>query len=151
MLALGLLLGQRQPLRLKVPTAIFAGFAAAGLLLTLSGIVAGVYLPVLVVLSLCAGACVAIARPLPRWLLLAACAAVALAVGLDSGVDAGMPGIAAAKILFATWTSLVLLVVNIAFYVSLLPKPQWVQTGVRIAGSWIVAIALLMLAFALRR
>ena len=56
LLALGLLLGQRQPLRLKVPTAIFAGFAAAGLLLTLSGIVAGVYLPVLVVQNACVGA-----------------------------------------------------------------------------------------------
>ena len=55
------------------------------------------------------------------------------------------------KILFATWVSLVLFVVNAAFYVSLLPRLQWVQTGIRVAGSWIVAIALLMLAFALRR
>ena len=88
---------------------------------------------------------------LPPWLLLAACAAVALAVGLDSGVDAGTPGAAAAKILLATWASLVLFVVNVALYVSLLPKLRWLQTGTRIAGSWIVAIALLMLAFALRR
>ena len=82
LLALGLLLGQAQPLRLKVPAAVFAGFAAAGLLLTLTRIVAGVYPPVLVVIGLCAGGSVVLARCWPAWLLLAACGAVALAVGL---------------------------------------------------------------------
>lgn len=151
LLALGLLLGQRQPLCLKAPAVTFVVFAAAGLLLTLSGVFTGVYLPVLIALSLCAGALVVVAWPLPPWLLMAACAAVALAVSLDSGVDAGTRGADAAKILFATWASLVLFVVNAAFYISLLPKLQWVQTGIRVAGSWIVAIALLMLAFAFRR
>ena len=151
LMAFGLLLGQREPLRLKAPAAVFAGFAAAGLLLSLAGVAAGVYPPVLIALGLCAGGFVVLARPWPPWLLMAVGAAVALAVGLDSGADVGTPAAAAAKILFATWVSLLLFVVNAAFYVSLLPKVQWVQTGIRVAGSWIVAIALLMLAFALRR
>ena len=79
------------------------------------------------------------------------CAATALTLGLDSGVDAGMSGAAAAKMLAATEVSLLLCVVNVAFYVSLLPPVRWVQTAARIIGSWIVAIALLMLAFALKR
>ena len=151
LLAYGLLLGQREPLRLKVPATVFAGAAAAGLLLTLSGRVAGVYPPVLIAVGLSTGGFVVLARPWPAWLHMAMGAAVALTVALDSGVDAGTPGAAAAKILFATWVSLVLFVVNVAFYVSLLPKLEWVQTGIRVVGSWIVAIALLMLAFALRR
>ena len=151
LLAYGLLLGQREPLRLKVPAVVFAGAAAAGLSLTLSGGVAGIYPPILIAVGLCAGGFVVLAWPWPAWLLMAMGAVVALIVGLDSGVDAGTPATATVKILLATWVSLVLFVVNAAFYVSLLPKIQWVQTGIRVAGSWIVAIALLMLAFALRR
>ena len=44
-----------------------------------------------------------------------------------------------------------LCVVNAAFFVSLLPSLPWARTGWRIIASWIVAIALMMLAFALRR
>ena len=151
LLAYGLLLGQREPLRLQVPIVVFAGTAAAGLALTFSGGVAGVYPPVLIAVGLYAAGLVVLARSWPAWLLMATGAVVALTVGLDSGVDAGTPTAAAMKILFATWISLALFVVNAAFYVSLLPKVQWAQTGIRVAGSWIVAIALLMLAFALRR
>lgn len=151
LLSLGLLLGQRLPLRLEWPMAGFAAFAAAGLSVTAAGVIAGAYLPFLIGIGMCAGGFVALAAPLPAWVRLVVCAAAGLALGLDSGVDPGTTGTAMAKTLFATWVSLSICVANVAFYSSRLPNIKWVQTGVRIAGSWIVAVALLLLAFALKR
>ena len=151
LLSLGLLLGQRLPLRLKWPVAGFAGFAAAGLVVTTVSAGSGVYPPVLILIGLCSGGFVALAAPLSAWVSLAVCAAAGLALGLDSGVDSATAGTAMAKTLFATWVCLTLCVANVAFYSSYLPKHQWVQTGIRVVGSWIVAIALLMLAFSLKR
>lgn len=151
LLALGLWLGQYAPLRLKGPAAIFAAFAAVGLLATVGFHLAGFYPPLLMVVGLVIGAGVAIGIPAPAWIRLSVCAVAALLLGLDSGVDPGTPPLSAAKILAATWVGLVLCVVNAAFYVSLLPGVYWLRIGVRVLGSWIVAIAMLMLAFALRR
>lgn len=149
-LALGLWLGQQAPLRLRAPAAIFAAAAACGLVLTVVARFGGVSPPVLAALGLFIAVGVASALPVPFWMKLGTCGVAALAVGLDSGVDAGTPGASAVKILFATWVSLILCLVNVTFYVSLLPAVRWVQIGVRVLGSWIVAIALLLLAFALR-
>ena len=151
LLSLGLLLGQRQPLRLQSPIGFFAMSAAVGLSLTTAHIVPGVYQPILITLGLCAGGLVALAASLPPWVRLIACAAAGFALGLDSGVDSGATGTATATTLAATWISLLVCVIDIAFYSSLIPPYKWVLTGVRVVGSWIVAIALLMLAFALKR
>ena len=70
---------------------------------------------------------------------------------MDSGVNPGTAGWATAKTLFATGLSLFVWVVNVAYYSSRLPTYQWMKIGVRVVGSWIVAIAFLMLAFSLRR
>ncbi len=151
LLALGLWLGQSVPLRVKQPALVFGAMAALGLALTVMGRIGGVYPPIQVAVGLCLGAFVALAVPFPCWLKLVACGVTALVLGLDSGVEAGTTGVATGKVLTATWVSLVLCTVNVAFYVSLLPRVRWVQTGVRVVGSWIVAIAFLLLAFALRR
>ncbi len=151
LLSVGLLLGQRLPLRLQWPLSVFAAFAAVGLSITAIYAVAGVPQSILIALGLCAGGLVALAVPLPSWVRLTACAAAGLALGSDSGADPGTTGMVMARMLFATWVSLTLCVGNTAFYSSRLPSYQWVQTGIRVVGSWIVAIALLMLAFALRR
>lgn len=151
LLALGLWLGQHAPLRIKGPAAVFAAFAALGLSATVIYHVGGFYPPWLIAVGLGVGAGVAIGVPTLSWVKLSACGIAALMLGLDSGVEGGTPAAATAKILAATWVSLVLCVVNVAFYVSLLPEVRWVRIGVRVVGSWIVAIAMLMLAFALRR
>ncbi len=151
LLSLGLLLGQRLPLRLQWPLGVFASFATIGLSITATHAVAGVFQPILIALGLCVGGLVALAVPLPTWVRLAACAAAGLALGLDSGADPGIKGVAMARMLLATGVSLLFCVGDIAFYSSRLPPSQWVQTGIRVVGSWIVAIALLMLAFSLRR
>lgn len=151
LLALGLWLGQRAPLRIKEPAAVFAAVAALGLVLTATTHSGALHPAVLIGIGLWIGACVATAVPVPLWVKLVVCGVAALALGLDSGVDPGTPPSSAVKILPATWVGLVLCVVNAAFYVSLLPAARPAQIGVRIAGSWIVAIAVLLLAFALRR
>ena len=151
LLALGLWLGQHVPLRIREPAAVFAVAAALGLALTASAHFGTFNPAVFAALGLGAGACVSLALRVPSWLQLTVCGVAALCLGLDSGVDAGTSSVSAAKILVATGASLVLCLVNFAFYVSLLPPARPAQIGVRVAGSWIVAIALLLLAFALRR
>ena len=151
LLALGLSLGQHAPLRLAAPVAAFAGCATVGLLASWGVGFAGLPSPWLVGVGLCTAGLVVAARPLPGPVRVGLGGVAALLLGLDSGVDPGTPGLAAAKTLFATGVSLVLLVVNVAFYVSLLPPREWARVGVRVAASWIAAVGLLMLAFALRR
>ena len=151
LLALGFLLGQQRPFRLDGAGVAFAVCVVLGLLVTTTGAITGMLTPVLMGLALLIGGLVALAAPLPLALRVALCVAAALTLGLDSGVEAGTAALPAAKTLAATGVSLLLCVVNVSFYVSLLPPRQWVQTGVRIVGSWIVAIALLMLAFALQK
>ncbi len=53
--------------------------------------------------------------------------------------------------LLGTWVGLFLILVDVALYVSLLMKRKWAQIGVRVLASWIIAISLLVLAFALRK
>ena len=151
LLSLGLLFGQERPLRLKQTMLAFAVSAVVGLMAAGTGVIAGAYPPVLIAIGLLTGGFVALAAPLPAWVRVAAGIAAGLSLGLDSGVDPGATGMAAAKTLFATWVSLFVWVVNIAFYSARLPAYQWLQTGIRVVGSWIVAIAFLMLAFSLRR
>ena len=151
LVSLGLLFGQERPLRLRRPMSVFAFCAALGLVATGVGAVGGVPQTFLIVIGLFVGGLVALAVPLPSWVRMAAGAAAGLALGMDSGVDPGTASMATAKTLFATWASLCVWVVNLAFYSARLPTYQWVQIGVRVAGSWIVAIAFMMLAFTLRR
>ena len=43
----------------------------------------------------------------------------------------------------------VFLLFDVAYYTSLATRNHWPKVGVRILGSWIIAISLLMLAFSL--
>ena len=46
---------------------------------------------------------------------------------------------------------MVVLVINTGFYISLGLQKPWLKIGVRIIGSWLVAISLMVLAFALKK
>ncbi len=152
LLGLGLWTGQHLPLRLKVPWSVFAVFSAIGLGLTTTGGVTGAHPAILAGIALVAGAAVAIGKPFPVCVRAVLCAAGALAIGLDSGAETGSVA-AVISTLLGTWFALLLLLLNVAHYVSLAAEKnkQWVNIGVRVAGSWIVAISVLVLAFALRR
>ena len=150
LLGLGLWLGQQAPLRLRTPMLVFMPFSAAGLLVTTRLAMPQAWQPVLIGMALCIALLVALSARLPDWMRAPMFAATALAIGLDSGVDAGPSSADIAITLLATWFSLNLCLVNFSYYVSLCPQRRWVQIAIRVAGSWIAAICLLVLAFALK-
>jgi urease accessory protein len=149
LLGLGLLAGQRSPLNLKVPLAVFIPVSAIALLLTTTGVAKSIYPPVLIGIALVAGVLVALEKPLPAIATGAIFAFAALALGLDSAVETGS-AISIAKTLLGTWLGLILAVADIAYYLSFFTKQKWQQTGIRVAGSWITAASFMILAFALR-
>jgi urease accessory protein len=150
LVALGLLAGQHSPLNLKTPLVVFIPVSALALLLTTTGIVKAVYPPILIGIALVAGVLVALEKPIPAIATRMIFAIAAVAIGLDSAMETGSWTVIA-KTLLGTWIGIILLVGNTAFYVSLFTKKHWQKTGIRVAGSWITAASLMILAFALRR
>lgn len=150
LLGLCLLLGQRLPLDVKTPLWVLAPASAVGLLVTLSGYITVVPVPLLAGIALALGAIVAWGKPTPAWLCRLICAVAGVAIGLDSGVDSGTAW-AIFKTLAGTWLSLNLVVAYLTVCVSHGGEKPWARTGIRVLGSWIFAISLLLLAFALRK
>jgi urease accessory protein len=150
LLGLGLLLGQQVPFHLKTPVLVLAPVSAAALALTATGRIPVVYPPVLIGIALCIAILVALECKLPRLVCGALCAAAAIGIGLDSGLETGSAFVVA-KTLFGTWFSLNLIIPYIAMCASNGADKPWAKTGIRIAGSWIIAISLMVLAFALRK
>ena len=149
LLALGLWLGQQRPLRLRMPMALFVLGSGAGLLLSLRFPLPTLLQPWLAALALAFALLVVTAARFPAQAAPPLFALGALVIGLDSAVEGAAPA-KAAMTLLGTWLSVNLCVLNFAYYVSLCPQRQWVQTGIRVAGSWIAAICLLVLAFSLK-
>jgi len=149
-LGLALLLGQRVPLDLKTPMRVFAPVSAAALLVTLSGRVSSVSPPLLIGLALCIAALVALEVKLPRLVVGGICAAAGCGIGLDSAVEGGAT-LAAFKTLAGTWLSLNAAVFYLAICVSHAEDKPWARTAIRVLGSWIIAISLMVLAFSLRK
>jgi len=152
LLALGLWLGQHLPLRVGLPLQVFVPVSAVALALTTTHWIAVVPPPLIIAIALAAGAVVALEARLPTFAGALLLAVAAGAIGSDSGVETGTP-FTVAKTLLGTWVGLGIGLINIGYYVSLAAerKKKWISIGIRVAGSWIVAIALLMLAFSLRR
>ena len=150
LLALGLWLGQQRPLALRLPALAFVPGAAVGLLATTRLALPPAWQVLLLCLALAAALLLATAARLPSWAALPLLAGAGLALGLDSGVDSADSATALVITLLATWLGLGLCLVNFAYYTALLPQRKWVQIGVRVAGSWLAAICLLVLAFALK-
>ena len=150
LLGLAIWLGRRAPFQLK-PMLAFVPCSAVGLLVTLTGRVPVVPPPILLALALAMGALVALAAWPPNGVILPLFGLAGLVLGLDSAVDHAASGFALAKTLLGTWIGLSMWLVTLAFNVSECPPRQWIQIGFRVVGSWIVAIALLCLAFALKK
>lgn len=150
LLGLGLLIGQRQPLNLKTPLLTFVPASAMALGLTCTGWVAGVNQPLLITIAFAVGILVALDKPLPRWPTRCLFGLAAVLIGLDSRVENG-GALAVFKTLLGTWISLLVVLCDVAIYGSYCTKRKWTQIGTRVLGSWIVAISMLVLAFALRK
>lgn len=151
LLALGLWLGQHVPLRLGLPCKVFAPAAAVALAVSATKWIIAVPPFILAAIALVIAAAVALEARLPAAVRVMLLAAAAIGIGLDSGPDT-TKALDTFSTLAGTWVSLGLGLVNIAYYVSLAAasQKQWIRIGIRVAGSWIFAISLLMVAFALR-
>lgn len=150
MLALGLWLGQQVPLDLKTPTTILAPVSAITLILTTTGRLPGIYPPLLIGLALIIASLVGLEIRLPRLARIALCAVVALMLSLDSAVETGGTFVVV-KTLLGTWFSLNAAILYIAICASHAEGKPWARVGIRILGSWIIAISLMVLAFSLRK
>lgn len=150
LLGLGLLLGQHPPLNLKGPMLVFGSVSALALLLTCTGWVSNVYPPVLLGLALGAAVMVALEKPIPPTGLYLLLAGAATALGLDSAVESSSIA-TVLKTLAGTWISLTVLLADIAIYASFCARKLWLKVGIRVMGSWIIAVSLLVLAFSLRK
>jgi urease accessory protein len=146
--AFGLLTGQRLPLNLKAPFVIFVPCLTLALIFTTTGLVKAVYQPVLIGLALCAAIAVALEKPLRPLAHRALSAAAAFAIGFDPAPEPSSTGVLV-KTLLGTWIMVIFLVFDIAYYTSLAMRGNWPRLGVRILGSWIIAISLMVLALSL--
>src|SRR6478609_1153457 len=86
-LGLGLLLGQRVPLDLKIPARVILPVSAVALALSTLRPSAAVYPPLMVGVALCIGILVGLEKKLPRVVLGILCAVAVAGLGLDSGVE----------------------------------------------------------------
>jgi hypothetical protein len=74
--------------------------------------------------------------------------AAALAIGLDSNPEAGSAGLLV-QALLGTLGMVIFLLFDVAYYTSLAMRARWARIGVRVLGSWIIAISLLVLALSM--
>jgi urease accessory protein len=134
----GLLLGQngRQSGRYG-----WAAFVVALCLGLVAGYLSSAAIPqtIIPVLALIAGGCLALERPLGAWLVATIMGTAGLAIGLDSRPD----GIPYRQIWLAqTGTAIggVLLLSYIGGMAASMTRP-WHRIAIRVAGSWVVAVA----------
>lgn len=149
LVGLALLLGQQVPLKVKTPMLFFASAVAVSLGLTVTGFLPKIPSPVIVAIALLLGALVAIVRAPHPHVIHALCAVTGFILGVDSEVETG-GAFAVAQTLVGTWLCLILLTGYITLASSNAAGKPIAANAIRILGSWIVAIALLMLAFSLR-
>ena len=150
-LGLGLLASQQEKPTSRAGILTFIGVVTMTLAFTATKLISGgVYQSVLLALALCVAALVALEKKVPKLVCQLLFAASALAIGLDSAVENGTTAVII-KMLVGTWLSLMLLVFNIAEYGRMAGRRHWLKVGVRVLGSWIIAISLLVLAFALKK
>ncbi|MEK0444908.1 MAG: hypothetical protein RLZZ399_229 [Verrucomicrobiota bacterium] len=145
---LALIAGQRS--RFAKPIICFLIFASVGLLGTQTPWVPAVPSVVPGALGLVLSLLVVIRSPLSRYSLGGIFACAGLVLGWDSAPDSGVWS-ANLKLLFGTWIGLVLIVLNLANYVAMIPKKPVVRLGFRVLGSWIVAIEVLDISLKLNK
>lgn len=150
LLGLAFLLGMRIPLNLKWPMAIMVSLSAAALASTATGRISIIPQPVLITLAMIIAVLVALDLKLPSAVYYLLCGLAAIGIGLDSPVEKGN-SVVIAKTLAGTWISMNIVTAYVAVCVSNGAEKLWARTGIRIVGSWIIAIAMLVLAFALKK
>jgi urease accessory protein len=145
---LGLLMGQQAPRGTTAAAASFGTLFAIGLAITMTGWVGSVSQPLLLFVAMCAAILIVTGRAIPSVASVVLHGGAGLLLGLDSRVD-NVATAAAIKMSAGTWLCGCLVAFNVAFYASRLTRP-WHKVAIRVAGSWVLAISMLVIAFALR-
>jgi urease accessory protein len=137
LIALGLLLG-RMGQRVGVGglvLGLIAGFSFAGF---------AAMQPVTLTLALVMGLILAVARPLPATITIGSAICAGIAIGIDTDGASGLIPYA------GVITGVLLITLNTMALAQFL-APHWNGIVLRVAGSWIAAIALMALGLALRQ
>jgi urease accessory protein len=139
LLALGLWIGRQERAALRRSTVTFAVALIAGLFAGPLGT-----LPPLVPIAcaLILGCLAGGGWPWPSRAAAIASAATAIVIGFDSGADDW-------ALALGIWVGAMLILLNVVNLVMRI-EAAWLRIGVRIAGAWIAAIALMLLALSLR-
>lgn len=151
LIALGLLLGQPPREAGRAPLAVLALALAAGLALAAEGVAWSAATLVVLGGAMLGGGALALALALPVAVRAAFAAVAGLAIGLDTGVPVPQAGAGIAALLpFAgVLVGVFLIVLNAMALASVAVRPPF-SIAVRVAGSWIVAVAVMVLALAIR-
>lgn len=151
LLAAGLISGQNARDKDSNPLRVFAPALAVALLATLPSILSGeLWQPLVIGFSLVLAALVALELRLPRAAVIGLTVLSAVVIGLDSGAEADSIA-AKVKTLAGTWVTASAVVFYISACASNAEGKPWARTAIRVIGSWIVAIGLMVLAFALKK
>jgi urease accessory protein len=142
LLALGLLLAQQR--RRGVAMIAFTVALVAGIGALVAAVGETPAMTVLLIAAGVTGLLVALAWPLPLWMVVPLAAAIGAAIGLDSPPQE-ISFSAAIVALIGTAIAAIAIVTLIAFAGARLTRP-WQRIGVRIVGSWTAASAVLVLA-----
>lgn len=142
-LVLGILFGQQGPARLQAAIIVFLAAVVSGLTATLLSPGWSVEL-VLLIGAAATGVLVALAIPLPVVTYVALAALLGLMVGIDSAQD-DLSGRGLLAALLGTCIGAYLLLLYAMVFADFFSRRDWQRIGLRIAGSWIAASALLVL------
>ena len=149
LVGLGLYMGQQVPRQIAVSVAAFSVASAFALAATTMATATAVAQPVLLTAAMCTAIAIVVERPLPTIACALLYAVSAILLGLDSSVEQAAPG-PRAEMLLGTWLCMCFVVFELAL-VTFPLKRTWQRVGIRVAGSWILAISMLVIAFALKR
>lgn len=151
LIGLGLLLGRQPRQPAQVPLAGLALALGAGLALTDAGDATTVAAAVILVGAVAAGGALAAAQPVPALVLTGIAAAAGLAIGFDTGVPAPMQGSGLGAVVpyAGVFVGVFLVTLNTMALASVAWRPPY-TIALRVAGSWIVAAAVILLALIAR-
>jgi urease accessory protein len=147
LVALALMLGQQGRESAGTAIFLFALSLVAGLAVSSAGIDASLGEPLLLAGSLVVGGTVSLGRRLPRIAVLALAAIAGLAIGLDSAAETS--GTRDTVLAYAGLTTGILYLATVVCGLTVGLLEHWQRVAVRIAGSWIVAASVMVLALML--
>ncbi len=151
LIALGLLISKQRPFDPRKPLLAYALACLAGLAIPLPPELPN--LPPVYLLGAAVAAAIVLAADwslLPKLRVPFALAA-GLLLGLDSHPEHAADRITWLKAALGVWIGLNVWFMTAAYYPSLLPEKKWATYAIRVLASWIIAIAVMVLALSFRK